>query len=238
MAAWRCVCAGHRPARRWRTLSCQQAARSSSSSPRQFESHGAKKRFALRWTGWESGEIAGKSRPPANKRAKRNQNVRNGCKASVHATHLRRDPRSLCRGRAPRFNWRTLVRSDLVADAWDRESALPGMTVGGLTRHSGQPAGVCRGLPRDARSSGRATAQPGRTLRSRRLARSAGRRPGEHLHPRRVQPARLRRARRLRRRTRPFARAARLGDRCSRADDVCAMAELRAAHRRLPRRAG
>ena len=28
-----------------------------------------------------------------------------------------------------------LVGSDLVADAWDRESVLPGMTVGGLTRH-------------------------------------------------------------------------------------------------------
>ncbi len=28
-----------------------------------------------------------------------------------------------------------LVRSDLVAEAWDRESVLPGTTVGGLTRH-------------------------------------------------------------------------------------------------------
>lgn len=33
------------------------------------------------------------------------------------------------------FQLEDLVRSDLVAEAWDRESALPGMTVGGLTRH-------------------------------------------------------------------------------------------------------
>jgi mycothiol maleylpyruvate isomerase-like protein len=36
---------------------------------------------------------------------------------------------------AAAFQLADLVRSDLVADAWERESALPGMTVGGLTRH-------------------------------------------------------------------------------------------------------
>ncbi|MGA9749613.1 MAG: maleylpyruvate isomerase N-terminal domain-containing protein [Nocardioides sp.] len=36
---------------------------------------------------------------------------------------------------ASAFHLTDLVGSDLVADAWDRESALPGMTVGGLTRH-------------------------------------------------------------------------------------------------------
>ena len=40
-----------------------------------------------------------------------------------------------------------LVSAPDVADAWDRESALPGFTVGGVARHLVSQAGVRRRVP-------------------------------------------------------------------------------------------